>query len=74
MFERVLNNTNSHFDDPTPTNYKHLTLPNTSIKLPRIKIFKTSFRKLLVCQNSGNDAYGRGLADGGGGVILFASL
>ena len=48
-----------------------LVSPSThpTIKLSRMKIFKTGFRKYRFCWNSGNDAYAREWF-----VILFASL
>ena len=55
----LMQNTSPFFNNP---------LTHRAIKLPRIKIFKTGFRKLLVFRNSGNDAYGSGW--GGRGSFL----
>ena len=53
----LMQNTSPFFNNP---------LTHPTIKLPRIKIFKTGFRKLSVFRNSGNVAYGSGW----GGLFL----
>ena len=86
MFERVLNNTNSYFDEsypsplpPAPLNLQiwfkisaplfNNTLPHPTIKLQRIKIFKTGFRKLLILSKLGTT-----LMTGGGSHLVCAIM
>ena len=81
MFERVLKNTNSYFDEilhqilTPPLNLKIWCRlithsPHPTIKLPRIQIFKISFRKLSILSKLREWRKWQGV----GGFILFASL
>ena len=74
MFKRVLNNTNSYFDEyfsPKSADLMQNTRPlfNNPLSHPTIKL-KQVLENYRFCRNSGNDTYGKGM----GGHLVYVIM